>query len=151
MAVKQITAIKKPRRRFWDWYYQPPPYGERSRILFRVVDVGTPEEPDWEVEALDWDGGSAFWINESIGFDWWLKQCDLKAGVWVIENLTSHSYQDYWGEWDEDYNHDPMRPATPREIRRERLARSFAQHVHGIKDRFLDWLHNLLHKESWQP
>jgi len=80
-------------------------------------------EDKCEYEVLEWEGfSSVFWINEGVGFDWWLEErCQFpSSGVYLIENIRGDWIRgDGWMSEDrEEWDHNDPRLATPEEIAR---------------------------------
>jgi hypothetical protein len=95
-----------------------------GRILVRITPAQT-RAYNWTYDVLDYDlDSSVFWIQEGIGFDYFLDLCDFPPdGVWVIEDVTgSYTRGDGWStDDDEDWYFSGPRPAESREIEDERL------------------------------
>jgi hypothetical protein len=101
---------------------EPPSYDDPGRILVRYWgELGGPYQK-YECEVFDYDSNSSvFYIQEGIGFDYWLDQHAefTEPGHYVIEGITGHySRGDYYEGWDanETWEFTSMRPATAEEI-----------------------------------
>jgi hypothetical protein len=101
-----------------------PKYGDIGRVLVEILGPGDTGVYRWEADVVDYDG-SAFWINEGVGFDWWLDDIDFPGpGWWVVEGIYGEYHRgDGWEiEDDEDWFHGEIRPATAEEIELKELA-----------------------------
>lgn len=102
--------------------YEMPPYGERSSLLVHITHLSDNPYFSFEVINYDYDGGACFWINEEIGFDFFLDMHfsfdDLPEGWHVIEGITATYYKgDGWMTDDDvEYDWERIRPATQEEI-----------------------------------
>jgi hypothetical protein len=94
---------------------------EPGRILVTVYGAG--ETYRWDAEVLAHDG-SAFWIQEWIGFDFFFDDVDFPdEGTWVIEDIVGHYTRgDGWStDDDEDWDWGKIRRATRQEKRTQTL------------------------------
>lgn len=93
-----------------------PSYTEPGRILFWYCPI--PNE-DPEVEIIDYDADKApFWLSEAGFMDYTLQgivHLELE-GYYVLEGVLGHSWQDYWGEYDERWDFEFCRRASQIEI-----------------------------------
>jgi hypothetical protein len=97
-----------------------PRYSDKGRILFRFWPIAN-EEPNIEVLGYD---GSAMWINEGLGCEYFLKDLALQIeldGVYVTEGGHGECWKDYFGEYDEEWYFDFIRRASPEEEEQEAL------------------------------
>lgn len=100
-----------------------PSYSEPGWVIVEITEV-KPDDPYYrfcvENYAVD---GSAFWINEGVGIQFWLDQYfktnELFIGWWVIEDVVGYySPGDGWNyDADETWEFSPPRPATIEEIK----------------------------------
>lgn len=101
-----------------------PEYSTPGRILVRVSSTdSTVYRHDYEVLDFDGETTSVFYINEGIGFDWWLDELvefPDGGGVFVIEGVTGEYHRGDWA-WgeddDESWEFTYMRRASDEEIR----------------------------------
>lgn len=99
-----------------------PRYSDPGFVFFRVYknDDGTINE----IDVLEYDAGaSTFWLNEGIGFDYWIEtefdhNLFVDEGFYVIENIVGHYYRGdgYTTDDNEEWESDPPRLATQEEI-----------------------------------
>ncbi len=127
--MTEIEIAEDPdESREWD----PPSYKTPGRILVRShgpaepYEDGRPSVYRFSTEVLDHDSNSSvFWINEGVGFDFWLDSVDEleKPGVYVIEGITGDYIRgDGWTfDDDEEWDWQSVRPATQTEIDGEAL------------------------------
>lgn len=105
--------------------FKLPEYKTPGRILVRVTDIGEQGKVEWEYEVLAWDVGTCvFWINEGVGFDYWLADCEFPGpGTYVVEGIVGQYHRGTigWDDDDEDWEYKSIRPATEEEIRTETL------------------------------
>jgi hypothetical protein len=103
--------------------YDPPSYKEPGEILFRIhglVDDWR-GNPEYDIEVFMFTG-SAFWMAEGCGIDYWLNTyllCeDLQPGWYVMEGVIGHYYRgDGWTtDDDEEFEFATLRYATQEEI-----------------------------------
>lgn len=104
-----------------DW--EPPSYSTPGWMLVEVCRVAREPRPlyRYEVEVLAYDcDSSVFWINEGVGFDWWIDEnVDLELpGFYVIEGITGTYYRGTWGvdDDDEEWEFELCRRATDEEV-----------------------------------
>jgi hypothetical protein len=95
-----------------------PPYNLAGRILFHFQ----PPDDDtiFGIEIIDYDSDKGpFWLHESGFMDKTIEDMvDLElSGYYVLEGVIGHSWQDYWGEYNEDWSFEFCRRATEEEIR----------------------------------
>jgi hypothetical protein len=110
-----------------------PSYATPGSMLVEVAGEGE----DREYEVLDWDENSGvFWINEGIGFGWWLEHYpEFPApGLYLIENIRGEFIRgDGWHTDDsEDWEFDPPRAigSALKEIARLRAENEALSRVH---------------------
>jgi hypothetical protein len=105
-----------------------PAYGTPGRILVRIHDIIASGTYRYEAEVLDYDADSGvFWINEGVGFDYWLDthvEEITEPGIYVIEGVKGAYIRGTWGldDDDEEWEFERIRPATAEEIETETLA-----------------------------
>jgi hypothetical protein len=100
-----------------------PEYSDVGRVLVHVLGPGDTGVYRWETKVAYHDG-SAFWIHEGLGLDFWFDEIDFPGpGWWVIEGIYGICYYGDGGETDdqEEWYHSEIRPATPEEIANEAL------------------------------
>ena len=99
-----------------------PSYSDPGRILVNVIGEG--KEREFEVLDYEEDSG-VFWINEGVGFDWWLEHYGPEyptPGLYVIENIKGEYTRGGWTTDDnEDWEYDQPRQPTLRERMSETL------------------------------
>ena len=105
--------------------FELPSYGEYGKIIVEVLGkVDTTWNSlgwEWEIDRYTYEG-SAFWINEGMGMDWFINNYVLEdiphEGIWVIDNIKGHYYVGTWGfdDDDEEWEWSEIRPATQDEI-----------------------------------
>lgn len=88
--------------------YEPPRYGTRGRILFRMKRY-VQSEP--EVEVLDYDGNSSiFWLEEGMGIEYYLKNemnaLDLPDGNYLVAGYGVYIRGMDWRQSPEPYDDD---------------------------------------------
>ena len=69
---------------------------------------------------LDYDADkAAFWMQETGFMDHYMMDMIWLEldGYCVLEGVLGHSYQDYFGEWDEEWDFKFCRRASEEEIR----------------------------------
>lgn len=95
-----LASLTDPNR------YEPeidlPKYSDRGRILVRVLGPCFSQVYNHEYEVLDYDG-SAFWISEGAGFDYWLDEMVVfpGPGLYLIEGIVGAYIRGDWA-WGED-------------------------------------------------
>jgi hypothetical protein len=95
-----------------------PSYNMAGRILFHF-DPTCGEEPTG-IEVLDYDSDKApFWLHEAGFMDYTiLDMVDLELeGYYVLEGVIGHAWQDYFGEYDEEWTFEFCRRASEEEIK----------------------------------
>ena len=102
--------------------YELPSLKEKGYIIVKIT--GKVEEgyykDDWIIENYSYDG-SAFWINEGMGVDYFINSfvCDdiPDIGFWTIEGITgSFTKGDGWEiDDEEDWEWETIRLATEKE------------------------------------
>lgn len=103
-----------------------PKYSDEGYIFVKIISVDpNPEYYRYELEVLEYTG-SAFWIQEGEGFDYWCNEhLDIELpGFYVIEDVSGHYYRGDWsyGEDDDvDWYLGNVRRATEEEIKAECL------------------------------
>lgn len=105
--------------------YDYPSYKDKGYILVEIIRVST--NPDeiyrYELEVISYSG-SAFWIQEGEGFDYWINEyIDLELpGFYVIEDVHGYYHRGNWS-WGEDDDVDwyfgNVRRASREEVRTE--------------------------------
>lgn len=132
MTLKSLTmrvdANPSPAEDEWE----PPSYKTPGRMLV-YIPVIVPEGlryrydcyEDAEVVSYD-DDSCVFWINEGVGFDWWLEEhFDVELPGWyVLEGVVGHYIKGDWGftDDDEEWEFALCRRATEEEIATQCLA-----------------------------
>ena len=113
--MQQITAKEE------EDDFELPSYNEPGRILFKFIPAIF-DDDDAEIEPIDHDG-CAFWLHEGGFMDYTIRDMvNLELeGHYVLEGVRGHAWQDYFGEWDEDWSFEFCRRATDEEIRTEAL------------------------------
>jgi hypothetical protein len=102
--------------------YELPSYEEESYLLVEVAHNSESKFSRFEVLEYAYDGGACFWIQEDIGFEYFLDMHfdfdELPEGWNVIEGITSKYIRgDGWMTDDDvEYNWKRIRPATQEEI-----------------------------------
>lgn len=104
--------------------YELPSYGEYGKIIVEILGkVDSMWHPgwQWEIDRYTYEG-SAFWINEGIGIDYFINDYireDIPGpGIWVIDDIKGEYIKGDWGftDDDEDWEWGDIRPATQDEI-----------------------------------
>ncbi len=82
--------------------FELPKYSDIGRALVRVTNDGG-SFGKFSYEVIDSDG-CTFWINEGVGFDYWLEHEVVfdSPGVYLIEGIVGHYYRGTWGFDDDD-------------------------------------------------
>lgn len=101
--------------------YDYPSLKEPGWALIHVIGPCQTDAYKWDIDCHNYDG-SAFWIQEGIGFDYFIdKYVDIPgSGYWVIEGIVGTYYRgDGWTtDDDEDWEYERVRAATEEEIER---------------------------------
>jgi hypothetical protein len=102
--------------------YDLPPYDLAGRVLFRFRPPNDDTIFGIEIIGYDSDKGP-FWLHESGFMDQTIgDMVDLELeGFYVLEGVIGHSWQDYYGEYNEEWLFKFCRRATEEEIRTEAL------------------------------
>lgn len=104
--------------------YELPSYGEYGKIIVEIlgkVDVSWHPKWEWEIDRHTYEG-SAFWINEGMGIDYFVNSHILDdiphEGIWVIDNIKGYYHKGEWGftDDDEEWEWGDIRLATQDEI-----------------------------------
>lgn len=99
-------------------------YSEVGIIAFRVLSTDTSYHgyERYEIETLHYDG-SAFWIDEGMGIDFFINEMDdpseLQEGeFYIITNITGEYVRGDYGftEDEEHWYHDDIRKMTSEEF-----------------------------------
>lgn len=97
-----------------------PSYSDEGYIIVEIINI-VPDSKfsKYEYNEIGYDG-SAFWINEGVGMDYWLHEyVDIdECGWWMIEGIVGHYMRgDGWMTDDDvDWDYKNVRKATPNEI-----------------------------------
>jgi len=105
--------------------YDLPSYGEYGKIIVEVLGkIDTTFNHckwEWEIDRYTYEG-SAFWINEGMGMDYFINSYILEdiphEGIWVIDNIKGYYHKGDWGftDDDEEWEWGEVRLATEEEI-----------------------------------
>ena len=114
--------------------YEPPSIAKPGWILAEIlsIDYDAHRQLEHEIEVLAYDDGRAvFWINEGVGFDWFIDETVgprflatdaliMTPGIYLIENVRGKwILGDGWiTEDSEEWEFNAPRLATPEEITR---------------------------------
>jgi hypothetical protein len=99
----------------------PPSIKKLGRILVEICGPCATPSYKWEYEVIDCDSDSSvFWINEGVGFEYWLDQhVDFGGpGVYVVQGISGSWIRgDGWTtEDDEEWEFTSLRPALRVEV-----------------------------------
>lgn len=104
--------------------YDLPSYSEYGKIIVEIlgkIDVSWHPKWEWEIDRYTYEG-SAFWINEGMGIDYFVNSHILDdiphEGIWVIDNIKGAYFKGEWGftDDDEEWEWGEIRLATEDEI-----------------------------------
>lgn len=109
---EKIGTIK-PREPSEEDDWEPPSHKERGSMLVHVGPVEISDNfASRDYEVIDHDG-CTFWIQEGVGFDYWLDQLDWpeRGGYFYISDISvTYTRGDgYTTDDDEAWDHPPPR------------------------------------------
>lgn len=105
-----------------DEEYELPPYGKADWLIVEVIHTDSVHFPLSVEEHFYGGEGSCFWINDEIGFDYWIgmhfSKSEMSEGWWLIENITAtYHHGDGWTTDDDvDYDFDDPVKLDPDKI-----------------------------------